>query len=241
MTTLFAVIALIVGFALLVAWFINADPRRIMGMLRWVGVGLALLVVLFVLLTGRVQLLVAALALIAPWLIRVLAARRSVRAARGPSAGQTSEVQTRFVRMQLNHDTGEMDGVVQEGPHAGRNLSDMPLDAVVDLLAQAAAEDEQSAQVIQAYLDRMHGDEWREQAAGAGAAGSGGRASSGSAGGPMSRDEARSILGVGGDATEAEIKQAHRRLMQQFHPDHGGTDYLAARINEAKEVLLSER
>jgi len=92
--------------------------------------------------------------------------------------------------------------------------------------------------VLQAYLERMHGEAWRDQPDEAAAKAGGGNKS---AGGPLSPSEARAILGVGPAATDDEIKQAHRRLMKQFHPDHGGSDYLAARINEAKEVLLGDR
>jgi hypothetical protein len=56
----------------------------------------------------------------------------------------------------------------------------------------------------------------------------------------MSAGEALEILGLAPDATAADIGAAHRRLLQRVHPDHGGTNYLAAQINKAKEILLAK-
>lgn len=237
MTLFISVLAVIVGGLLAIGWFVHADPRSILRAIRWIGLIFAVLIVVVVAYTGRINLLIAALALLIPWIARMRAVRNAMKSARGPTAGQASEVRTRFVIMQLNHDSGEMDGIVQEGPYAGRSLSDMPLEAVIELTRAAMAADQQSAQVLQAYLDRMHGPDWQDEMGGTDREQKAGAAS----GGPMSRNEACEVLGVGRDATEEEIKRAHRRLMQQFHPDHGGSDYLAARINEAKEVLLGER
>lgn len=58
--------------------------------------------------------------------------------------------------------------------------------------------------------------------------------------GPMSADEARAVLGLTGEPTSAQVRTAHRRLMQLVHPDRGGSDYLAMKINRAKDVLLQK-
>lgn len=238
MVRILLVVLVIVGLGLLLHWFIRTEPRQILRSLPWIGLGVAVVVGIVLVATRQFQLLYGLAIFLIPWLMRGRALWNRVKTAQGPSPGQGSEVRTRFVNMRLDHDSGRMDGMVREGPFAGRQLSQLSLDDVVALFRVAAKEDEASAQVLQAYLERMHGDAWRDRAeAGAGA----GRDGGAPGGGPMSAAEARAILGIGEGATDDEIKQAHRRLMKQFHPDHGGSDYLAARINEAKEVLLGER
>lgn len=245
---------LLLGLALLLLglaglrWYSTADPRSVLRALRWAaavaGVALLLLVVLG---AGR-QLLALALPLLLPVLAQLPHWLRRVRAASGPSPGGSSAIETRFLRMRLDHDSGAMEGTVLEGPFRGRHLAELSETELVELWRDCRAEDEQSAAVLEAYLDRTHGTDWRA-AAGAGhpgeepGEGSGGerggrRRQAQAASGGMSREEACQVLGVAPDADEAAIKAAHRRLMQQFHPDHGGSDYLAAKINLAKQVLL---
>lgn len=239
---------LLLGLALLLLglaglrWYSTADPRAVLRALRWgaavAGIALLLLVVLG---AGR-QLLALALPLLLPIMARLPYLLRRMRAASGPSPGGSSAIETRFLRMRLDHDSGAMEGTVLEGPFRGRHLAELSETELVELWRDCRAEDEQSAAVLEAYLDRTHGADWRA-AAGAGQAGgdSGeerGRRRHQAASGSMSREEACQVLGVAPDADEAAIKAAHRRLMQQYHPDRGGSDYLAAKINLAKQVLL---
>lgn len=239
MVRVFLVVIALVGIALLVQWFIRTEPRKILQSLRWAGLAVAVIIAVILIATRQFQLLYPLVFLLVPWFLRARAFRNRMKTARGPTPGQTSEVRTRFVVMQLDHDSGEMDGIVQEGPFAGRQLSELAMEDVITIYRAAAAADQASAQVLQAYLERMHGEAWRSRA---GQAGGASHEDAGAArAGPMGAAEARSILGVDANASDDEIKQAHRRLMKQFHPDHGGSDYLAARINEAKEVLLGDR
>jgi hypothetical protein len=60
-------------------------------------------------------------------------------------------------------------------------------------------------------------------------------------GGAMSRQEAYQVLGLAPGASEADIRAAHHRLMRTAHPDVGGSDWLAARVNMARDVLLGAR
>jgi len=170
-----------------------------------------------------------------PLIHRVANQYKAARSASRPSPGQHSNVESAFLRMSLNHDTGEMYGEVLQGRFSGRQLAEMTLDELFELYAECRNEDEESAALLQAYLERAHGDDWREHLEAGHAETS--QPPSGSS--RMTRTEAFEILGLAPEATREDIIEAHRRLMQKLHPDRGGSTYLAAKINQAKEVLLS--
>jgi DnaJ-domain-containing protein 1 len=137
-----------------------------------------------------------------------------------------------------------MDGRVLSGRFEGRELGTMELRELLDLREEALALNDQSGVLLDAFLDRRD-PSWREAWAARHGTGQGdGRSSNGSGRGSrhgrtaMGREEALQVLGLSEGATEEEIKAAHRRIMKNYHPDHGGSDYLAAKINQAKDVLL---
>ncbi len=224
---------MLAGLVLLAYWFASADPKKVIAVLKWTGITLGSVLLLYVVLRAHYGLLLAFAPLLLALLMRHRALRHRIKAARGPTRGQTSEVNTRFLRMSLDHDSGEMTGLVVRGRFEGRYLDQLQPEELVALWRECRVEDAQSAAVLEAYLDRAHGEEWR-QAAG-GQTGDGPRPS---AGGAMTEEEALNILGLEPGADRTEVIEAHRRLMQKVHPDHGGSNYLAAKINEAKDLLL---
>lgn len=155
-----------------------------------------------------------------------------------PRPGQSSKVRTSHLEATLDHDSGEMDADVIAGPYRGRRLSGMDTAEVVALW-RSLADAEDSRSILEAYLDRRR-PEWREDAERDGDRRTGG-ARGAAHGGAMSVDDAYDVLGVKPGASEAEIRASHRRLMKQMHPDQGGSTYLAARLNEAKDILLKKR
>ncbi len=233
-------LALLAALLLAVRWFATADPKTLAKTLKWVGFALVAALILFLAVSGRLGWALMALPALLPWFLRARSMARTAKAfsrmaagAAGQGTGQTSAVETRFLDMILDHDSGAMTGTVREGPYAGRRLDDMSLAELAELLRTCWIEDAESAQVLEAYLDRVHGGDWRAQAEQSDEGG-------GFAAGRMSPEEARRILGVEPGASPEDIKKAHRRLMAGTHPDRGGSDYLAAKINEAKDVLLGE-
>lgn len=235
-------LALLAGVLLFISWYKRApssQQQRIRGrMLIYAGIA----IVVLLLVTGHLNPIIAFILAALAVGQRILAVanmanmfkgfKNAMKGAAGPSDGNISDVETRYLRMSLDHDTGEMNGVVLEGEFQGRRLSELALDDLMRLLAVCRSEDAQSASVLEAYLQRVHGDSWHE-------ASHAGGAEHGSERSQMSEAEAREILGVGADASREEIIDAHRRLMQKNHPDRGGSTYLAAKINEAKDVLLA--
>ncbi len=152
------------------------------------------------------------------------------------SSGQTSEVNSEFLQMTLDHDSGAMYGRVLKGRFEGQELTQLSDLQLVELLRDYQQQDRQSAQLVEAYLDRER-QGWRDQfGAAADEASSQG---AGTGDGPMTIDEAFEILGLHPGAQADDINKAHRALMKKFHPDQGGSTYIAAKINQAKEILLN--
>lgn len=158
-----------------------------------------------------------------------------------PDPDDRSDVATRFLHMTLSHATGAMSGTVREGPFAGRPLDSLDRADCLALWRQVQA-DPESARVLDAWMERVHPN-WREAAhAGAedGGAWDGGDETDSAprGGGRMTRAEALAVLGLEEGAGPDDIRAAHRRLIVLVHPDRGGTPYLAARLNQARDVLL---
>jgi hypothetical protein len=147
------------------------------------------------------------------------------------TAGQVSRVRSAFLEMELDHDTGAMRGRILAGKHEGASLDALDAATLTGFLPDI---DEESRALLMAYLDRRE-PSWREHAQGDAATGGGRSAWSA---GKMTEEEAYQILGVQPGASAEDIGRAHRSLMKKLHPDQGGSTYLAARVNEAKEVLL---
>jgi hypothetical protein len=160
-----------------------------------------------------------------PWSIPGLGARMR------KSTGQVSRVRSAFVEMELDHDTGTMRGRILAGRHEGAALDALDVATLAGFLPDI---DEESRSLLMAYLDRRE-PLWRENAQADATAGSSRR---GWSTGKMTEEEAYQILGVQPGASARDIGLAHRSLMKKLHPDQGGSTYLAARVNEAKDVLL---
>jgi DnaJ domain len=225
--------AVLSGFLLLVYLFVNADPARLARGLKVTGIVIAVAAVATLAISGRLAALLMPLAMLMPLLIRV---RSLLDRYRPPAGGQTSTVATPFLRMTLDHDTGSMEGTILRGRFAGMRLDELGPADLLALLRECRAEDEEGARLLEAYLDRIH-PEWRDELAGE-RAGGGSGAGARSTSGDMSVEEAYAILGLSPGADADAIKEAHRRLMVKLHPDHGGSDYLATKINRARDVLL---
>ena len=224
--------AILGGFLLLIYLFVNADPARLARGLKVTGVVIAIAAVATLAISGRLAALLVPVAMMMPLLVRVRALLDRYRA---PAAGQTSTVSTPFLRMTLDHDTGSMTGTILRGRFSGMRVEELGSADLLALLRECRAEDEEGARLLEAYLDRVRPD-WRDELAGERPGGSGGGARS--AGGDMTVEEAYAILGLAPGADAEAIKEAHRRLMVKLHPDHGGSDYLATKINRARDVLL---
>jgi len=211
--------------------YLQADPRKLAAVLKLSG-GIALLAfAAFLALRGQIGM-AAPLAAVGLGLLGWLPFGPAGFGARTQkSAGQVSRVRSAFLEMELDHDSGAMRGMILAGPREGTRLESLDVETVIGLMREI---DDESRALLAAYLDRRDAG-WREHAQADAAAGRGGTPR-----GPMTQEEAYQILGLEPGAKAEEVVRAHRTLMKRIHPDQGGTNYLAARVNEAKDTLLGQ-
>lgn len=219
----------------------SVPPHKRRGEYIKLGVMFTVFLVVILTLAGKMHWVGAAAAgllvlvrQLAPSLIRLFPALAAMKASSssgtGPSAGQSSTVETAILRMHLDHDSGHLEGEVLRGAYREWRLSEMDRDQLLDLFAYCRAEDQDSLQLLESYLEqRFPGEPDFGQAT----------SNEPEENGPMNRAEALAVLGLQEDAQTQDIIEAHRKLIQKLHPDRGGNDYLAAKINQAKDFLLS--
>ncbi len=239
MPYLILAIAVLVGLGLVAHGLSGIDLRALARTLKWSGMAMTGGLVGYLLATRQFEWAISAAAVALPLILRWGKWSRPSPGGRTRTAGggrrRSSNVETAFLRMSLDHASGTLDGMVIAGSFAGRKLSELDEAELMALLRECRVGDDQSASVLEAYLDRTRGPDWRSASAGEAGGGGGGAARASSA---MSREEAYQVLGLEPGASPEAVKAAHHRLMRHCHPDMGGSDYLAARLNEAKDVLL---
>lgn len=232
MTNFIIGLVIVVGGWWLLKSFANAQPAKVRGLIRKLAGGAVIAFSGLMALKGQINIAMP-LFLLGLGLMGQQMVFPNGMPWQRKSPGQSSRVATSLIAMELEHDSGSMDGEVLTGPFKGRRLSTLSLEETQRLHAQAAGMADQSRALLEAWIERTHPD-WREKWNGA-------ARSQGHGPSPkMTRAEALAILGLKDGASASDIRTAHRRLMKAAHPDLGGSDYLAAKINEAKEFLLHD-
>lgn len=229
---LFGLAALVLAL-FLVSGFTRANPAAMARQIRLAGGALALGASAILLVRGMAGS-AALLGVLGSWLLGWgTGPPAGWRGTSTKSSGQSSGVTTEHLSMDLDHDTGAMSGRVLKGMFAGRDLDSLKPAEVALLWHDCRFIDPQSAALLEAYLDRVH-PSWREDV-------SRGEREMRDHDGRMQPEQAYEILGLKPGATDEEIRRAHRDLMMKLHPDRGGSTYLAAQVNEAKDILLNQR
>lgn len=234
-------LALLVGAVLIGRWFISSDPKLVIKVSGRVLLGMALLAGAYMAMAGRITWAVALIAVLSGIGLIVKTWARTAQVAAtphsGPATGQTSDIETQYLRLSLDHYSGVTTGEVLKGKYAGRTIDSLSIQELSDLLSACRNEDSESAQVLEAYLNRVYPDWWPRFGPKNGGAADNHQA--GPQGESMSLSEAYDVLGLKPGCSPNDIKEAHRRLMVAMHPDRGGSTYLASKLNQAKDRLLN--
>src|SRR5271169_3227931 len=233
------IIGLILLFLLLSAikQFARMDTAAAARLVRHGGGVIGMLGALLLLLRGRVGLAAAVAGMVATfagWRTTGAGWSSLRNAGLGARPGRASSARSAMIEMRLDLDSGTMTGSVLAGSYAGRALETLSRPELLGLRQELARDDPDGVNLLEAYLDRRFAG-WREADQGEPQGRKAG------VGGAMSRKEALEVLGLAEGASVADIIRAHRALMKKFHPDHGGSTALAARVNQAKDVLMQRQ
>ena len=263
-------IAVFVGVGFFIRWMTEAEPKEIRKIVLFLIILVLIMLAGWLLLTGKIAAMGAALAATVPFLVRMLKlgflwpilrrifaiSRKRAQPGsfgnRTAGAGSSSEIRTEFLHMVLDLETGQMRGGVVSGPYAGADLDSLGLDELQSLYVDCCSATDQSRAVLEAYLERrpdcVGWQSWGQNGHGKDGAQTGGNDRSdnehgqnderNSSASGMTAEEARKILGLGQNATREEINRAYKKQIKAVHPDHGGSDYLASKINAARSLLL---
>jgi hypothetical protein len=231
MSALIGIVGVLIALAALVTLFLRTDAQTLAKGMRLAGPIVVGAIGAVLLLVGRAGLGGTLLSGALAW---YAATRRKGSATHTTTQARRSTVRTAALEMELDHDTGGLEGLVLAGSHEGRVLGRMGQATLLDLYAELQSDGE-SRQLLETYLDSRF-PAWREDLKADAGRGQGVAPGSGA----MTKEEAYKVLGLETGASAADVRKAHRRLMQRLHPDIGGSPFLAARINEAKDVLLSD-
>lgn len=215
--------------------FAQADPASLARLIKNGSGGAALVAATVLLLRGRFDMAIG-LGGLGIWLLgwRNGSFLRMFGASSKPRPQKASFVRSAMIEMELDHESGKMRGTILAGPDEGKSLDSLTRPQCESVYDLCCRDDPEGARLMEAYLDRRFAG-WR--AAGQNQRHSGSRRS-GRRSGVMSEDEAYEVLGLQKGASDEEVVRSHRSLMKKLHPDHGGSTDLAARVNEAKDVLM---
>ena len=241
------IIGILIAIVILVNYYSRSSSNTKKKIVKYLLFSAVCAALIFLVVTGRLNWLVAVAGTMVPlipkvikWMIKYISpllylvskfrSKKSNESSRSVH-GQQSRVESIYLIMTLDHDTGRMEGKVIKGEFTGRNLCDMTKDELRKLMRDCG--DDETVSLLMAYMDRYsrreHGHDNESH-------------HTGKVEEPafMSIHEARKVLGVSENAGKEEIINAHRSLMQKIHPDRGGSEYLAVKINRAKDILLTE-
>ena len=237
MARIVLLILAIIATLVLVRWLKRQPVEK-----RWKVIAMLVAGVLLILVaTGRMPWLFALLGAVIPIARRLLGLLRYAPLLSGlfnhvsnnaPSNGQQSLVETQYLSMSLDHDSGQLSGSVKSGLHAGMELQQLNQNQLLELYQSYLKLDPDSEQLLGNYIDRTHGTEWRAQ--------NQSNKTEETSTAQLSENEAYAILGLEPGADKQSILKAHKQLMQKIHPDRGGSSYLAVKINQARDLLIAQ-